>query len=81
MEQGIHENSTVLLRFKFYNFYNLSPKVRNCNRKTLDFFSDFLVTLSCLHTFLELPKLMTLGCIRIKKYSGVPIMFYQVSVS
>ena len=27
LEQGVEENSLVLLRFKFYNFYDLSPKV------------------------------------------------------
>ncbi|KAK2190857.1 hypothetical protein NP493_66g04013 [Ridgeia piscesae] len=26
LEQGVEENSLVLLRFKFYNFYDLSPK-------------------------------------------------------
>lgn len=27
MEQGINENDLILLRFKFYNFYDLNPKV------------------------------------------------------
>ena len=27
MEQGIRDNDTVLFRFKFYNFYDLNPKV------------------------------------------------------
>ena len=27
MEQGIREDDTVLFRFKFFNFYDLNPKV------------------------------------------------------
>ena len=27
MEQGIRENDMVLLRFKYYSFYDLNPKV------------------------------------------------------
>lgn len=27
MEQGVKENDTMLLRFKFYSFYDLNPKV------------------------------------------------------
>ena len=27
MEQGIREMEVILLRFKYYNFYDLNPKV------------------------------------------------------
>ena len=27
MEQGVRDNDFVLLKFKFYNFYDLNPKV------------------------------------------------------
>src|SRR6218665_437499 len=38
MEQGIHENDIVLLRFKFFSFYDISPKVfdhHSCGAKAV----------------------------------------------
>ena len=32
MEQGVRDNDYVILRYKFYNFYDLNPKVRHIYR-------------------------------------------------
>lgn len=31
MEQNIQEDEQLLLRFKYYTFFDLNPKVRNCS--------------------------------------------------
>jgi kindlin 2 len=37
MEQNIHENDLILLRFKYYSFYDLNPKV-NWNIEFISFY-------------------------------------------
>ena len=43
MEQGIRDNDIVLLRFKFYNFYDLNPKVRQFDELLLQFSYKFII--------------------------------------